>query len=460
MDEHLSTQPLHPARTARRRTGLAVLGACLVVALLGIALVVVSRGDASDGSPAAAPDTPTTTPVADPAAQPDGAPVLETIPADFPLADGLPEANEDRRPVRVTSTDQITVIGCGEELTISGPEVADLAEVRFSQPEDTRYCGLALYPSAGGAAVALDRLTGRLRTCPASGSQIYGEVETPYGPDSAVFATQYPAFDGSTGEEQGVLSPGLSSLELVRVENALLVIAHDGEGGGSPEFVEGALAYYADEASGVLASMHDVFGTGGSDTPPDSPAPSYFPLSAGWPSDDVAEPGDAYGLKGPSTTMDAFDYSACGGALPLDQASGSLRATWANVEDYRTRELLTFDDAPAAVGFMTKARVHFRGCPEEAGANGSILIRTVIPSGAGGESFAVAANAEQDGRPAIGLQVVQLIRLGSAVLLDTTYGEGGASRDRPAENRQVIDEMTDASAPVVSAMCWFTEAGC
>ncbi len=73
----------------------------------------------------------------------------------------------------------------------------------------------------------------------------------------------------------------------------------------------------------------------------------------------------------------------------------------------------------------------------------------------GGESWAVVTHYEFDGAPAVGLTVVHVIRLGRAVLIDMTSNEGSGP-DGTAQ----IQEQTNATVDVVSAMCVFTESGC
>ena len=73
----------------------------------------------------------------------------------------------------------------------------------------------------------------------------------------------------------------------------------------------------------------------------------------------------------------------------------------------------------------------------------------------GGGSWALLRWSEYDGAPAVGLTVVHVIRLGRAVLVDQSSNEGS----RTFADEQVDAQITD-SAPVVSAMCRFTEAGC
>ena len=133
-----------------------------------------------------------------------------------------------------------------------------------------------------------------------------------------------------------------------------------------------------------------------------------------------------------------------------------LRASWTNVEDYRDRQLTTFEDAAQAVTYVQGLTDFYRSCPEEDGGQaGSTIVHEVSRTAVGGESWAVVTYYEFDGAPAVGLTVVHVIRLGRAVLIDTTSNEGSG----PGRSAQ-IREQTNAAVDVVSAMCLFTEAGC
>ena len=55
--------------------------------------------------------------------------------------------------------------------------------------------------------------------------------------------------------------------------------------------------------------------------------------------------------------------------------------------------------------------------------------------------------------------ILHVIRLGRAVLVDTTSNEAGAGPDPEADVRRQLDAQTTATATVVAAMCAFTEAG-
>lgn len=195
------------------------------------------------------------------------------------------------------------------------------------------------------------------------------------------------------------------------------------------------------------------------------PIPADFLLAAGWPDESTAEPGPRSGLTPPQPDLEhpAFDYVACGATLPVPAETDRLRALWSNVEDLRGRQLLTFPDAAAAAVFVGGAADFYRACGvEPPEGDGLTYTWTVVRTEYGGQSVAVSSTPSSAGASAVGVvRMVHLIRLGSAVLIDTTEGEGGGGGpDLPGLTRSRAEVMALAAAPVVAAMCRYTEAGC
>ncbi len=190
--------------------------------------------------------------------------------------------------------------------------------------------------------------------------------------------------------------------------------------------------------------------------------PDDFPLIDGWPDPADVEPGPSTGLTGPQPVLDdpLFDYAACGRSLLVPESAAQLRAIYRNVEDTRTRQLLTFADAQLAVTFMDDLVAFYRACPEEAGGPlAPAYRRAVVPTGVGGQSYAMGGFPPAD-QPVGSTQVLHAVRLGSAVLLDTTEGEGGGSGDIEALTRQRAELMTASSTTPIGEMCRFAVAGC
>lgn len=190
--------------------------------------------------------------------------------------------------------------------------------------------------------------------------------------------------------------------------------------------------------------------------------PAAFPLITGWPASSEAEPGPNSGVTGPKVDLtDAlFDYQACGERLPVPEVADRLRATYRSAEDGRSRQLLVFADAQEAVAFMSDLVTFYRACTDDPGQPQSPAFeRTVIDTEVGGESYAVGA-FPPDGQPIGSTQVLHAVRVGSAVLIDTTEGEGGGGGDLDSLTRGRTELMTSRSTDPVAAMCHFTEAGC
>ena len=183
--------------------------------------------------------------------------------------------------------------------------------------------------------------------------------------------------------------------------------------------------------------------------------PAGFPLAAGYPPDSDAEPGSRTGLHGPAPALDRLDLEvrACGQLLatPPD-VTGRLEAAWLNVEDFRSRRLVTFADAERAVAHMDEAAAFFRQCGGDADSTWTVLQTQV-----GGQSYAIGRTPTAE----IGqVETIVLVRLGRAVLIDVRSGEGGGGDPDPELVRERAADMAGDAAGVVAAMCAFTEAGC
>ncbi len=194
-------------------------------------------------------------------------------------------------------------------------------------------------------------------------------------------------------------------------------------------------------------------------TPPATPSapggviPDDFPLLSGYPSDAEAEPG-ARGRSGPSRTMEPIVPDACGESVPLPEHTDRLRAAWANPEDYRERQLVTFADAERAQAYAERVVGLFGSCPEEVTSEEPAESRhtTVADSGLGDWSAAASVLYHQQGYPVPGLTTWYVVRVGSAVLLAITTNEGGAGPDPARDAAEQRQRDAHAIAEVVDAM--------
>ncbi len=452
-------------RLRRRNAGLAAAAGVAVLALIAVPIAVTSSGGDGAIAPAVPVKTATDTPTPDPAP----ADLVTRIPDGFPLDADLPGTNEDGSPVTVDTEAQAGDFRLCENAGFApgSPGPTDLAAVTYSGGEDYRDRMLSVWDDVAGARAGLESVRETLNGC-ADDRIVYTEEQSQWEGDSVVFSVQVA---GPDGEPQGGPLFSLEIVQAVRVENALYLARNGGETGGAGAVTSGVERATVD-SSAAVAETYSVFG---GDTDPDALPPptapptsaatpggpagaasedlSSFPLTMDWP---TGAEGPDDGITGPGTDLDPFGYAACGEQLELPATRGDLRARYSNPEDYRTRELLTFADAGGAVDFMARARDFYGSCPSEAGGDaGSTRRREARETGLAGESFAVVVSTSMDGQPAIGLEITQLIRLGRAVLIDTTSGEGIRSG---APDK--IDAMSLDTANVVAEMCAFTEAGC
>ena len=160
--------------------------------------------------------------------------------------------------------------------------------------------------------------------------------------------------------------------------------------------------------------------------------PDDFPLAAGYPDDDEAEPGPGYGRHGPSRALAPMSFTACGRRLPHATHDDRLLARWTNVEDFRARQLTTFPDADRPPPASPPSPTSTAGAPPRTRATTTPSSTDVRRTAYGDESWAVVRRVELGGSPGVGLTVLHIVRVGRAVLVDTTSNEGGAGPDPEA----------------------------
>ncbi|MEP9361875.1 hypothetical protein ABLE68_02845 [Nocardioides sp. CN2-186] len=174
--------------------------------------------------------------------------------------------------------------------------------------------------------------------------------------------------------------------------------------------------------------------------------PDDFPLLDGYPPDRRAED-DGYGRHGPSRTMKPLRFDACGRQVGAPRGVERLRGGWTNPEDFRERELLAFRTADRAQGYVRGVLHLFAACPED-GPRDDRRSTTVAHR-------TITTTYAYRGTPRPGIQVTHMVRVGTAVLLATTYNEGGAGshpeQEAAAERRRTAREIED----VVEAMARF-----
>lgn len=427
------------------------------VALVAVPVVVIATDRA--GQPTSSPATSTPAPTETSTSSSESATATPDSPADpftpaafdawrtsvprgFSVTEGLPADGGDFE----RAADPVAASLCGADAFPTEGVVAAIHD-GATGPEFADVRGLRLYADDAGAHALLRRARQAAVDCPENPRGVtvwlHEVTKADLGEESIRIVRTY--------ETDGGVSLGATFWHAVRVGNAVLLTTRTGEFLPGDTLGQG-IAQHERTIAPIITAMCEFSADGctaGGDIPDD------FPLAGGWPDDSVAEPGPQHGLSGPNRSLEPLAWEMCDDSFTTTGPRDRLRADWNNVEDYRGRELLTFAAADDAVSFTGELVSFWRSCPEDEQDDGYVLLSGVRPTGVGGESWALLRWSEYDGAPAVGLTVVHVTRLGRAVLIDQSSNEGS----RTFADEQV-DSQIDESAPVVSAMCRFTEAGC
>jgi hypothetical protein len=175
-----------------------------------------------------------------------------TIPAGFPLdtgwSDDQPEGADSRvPPSRTRPVPELTACGT----TLRWPRYVDRMSAGFHNPEDARDATLTTYADTDAAAAATRAIADLYRACPAEPTQPDGYVlhtrvtRTATSTDSWL-ASAYYTYNGKP-------AIGLSDLEVIHVGRAVLVLAHNNEGG--EDSIAADVRSMEREASDAIAAM-------------------------------------------------------------------------------------------------------------------------------------------------------------------------------------------------------------
>lgn len=174
--------------------------------------------------------------------------------------------------------------------------------------------------------------------------------------------------------------------------------------------------------------------------------PQGFPLAAGLPD----ERGNVdFTFDEPSIDNQALEpagiLTACETAPedgdPVDRLTTWLRGP----EEVHARELQLFVDDAAAASFATSVRDVYAACPEQSDGGAGTIGTAVAPMELGEDGFAAKRSFSGVGRV-----VVQVVRVGNAVLVNLDSDEGSDVAAMAARNEQalrgVYEEMQVFSA--------------
>ncbi len=179
--------------------------------------------------------------------------------------------------------------------------------------------------------------------------------------------------------------------------------------------------------------------------------------------DDRPEGDPAGAWKVPVATSELLAYPPCGVELPKLDRHRLTASEWSNVEDNRSRELVTFADADAAVAYLAAGREFFAVVSPGGDRQPGLPVLLEGDRDRGGRRVLrdrASRPAEFDGSRPSAWQVLHFIRVGHSVLIDTSRQRRWGRPRSGADRARQIDEQTADAAAVVAAMCVFTEAGC
>lgn len=451
-------------RMRRRNTALASIGgvAAALVAIATPVAVVANQGDErSDGSGMIATNTPSD--------QSSDRSWLTTIPESFPITDGI--GGDDPQAAARTKVgdasvgvDDLSFCGAPAWSATSndpvGPPV-DVLGAEYGEPgtESINQRTLALYADGATARKAFTALRTAAEDCPESENQngdteLVDVVETNLGgQDSFAFLRQFQ----SQGEE--FPTGELDVYQVVLDGNALLVTSSHSMAGGDDALVQRELDREAGFVAPVAAAMDAFSGapeqrpeTDGDEPAAGAAIPDSFPLLDGLPTDDEAS-GERFGRQGPSRGLDPIVLEACDRSpTGLPTAVETLRAAWRDVAGAQERALMTFGSEEEAQLYAESVTRFFLECGSETTGGATKVYHVSQEDGVGDYAGSAVMGVEVDGEPAVGMQIVQAVRVGRAVLLVRVDEEQNVVSDGASAPSALTSEHLDRAQPVVEAM--------
>lgn len=437
----------------RRRHAVVATGAAAVVALVAGGVLVLTPGDQRT-----APDPAVESPTPSPSAE--QSPLPTTIPDDVPLAAGFPDVNEDGSPVEVTSAPGVEAIEmCGESV-LGAEGSTDVAGVGYLGGEDYRFRTLLLFGSEAEAQERVTNVAEIVSGCPSQttddGTLLIEPVESGLGGGTFAFAASY--------ENTGPLTSA-TSYHLVPIGNQVLITSQGGETGNTAA----SLRAGAQDAEAQTAELIAVLAggveppepteTSAPTSPTESPAtdtttvpalpsttaiPATLPLDSGLPAADASVTVTAPSADG----EDIADVDPCRARVwPPEGAPVDRLITSATGPEYfEARELLVYANATEAQADLNRVRDTADACGRDGTRQWDRLdVTTGYDSVTMGLSYT----------DSLGSGVYQFTRVGAALLLVHTSGEG-SREGLPAAAK----ELTTTTRTLATELCPFTAAGC
>lgn len=307
---------------------------------------------------------------------------------------------------------------------------------------------IAEFPSVREAEAAYTEIRGWYDDCRPTGSESYraGEFsDVPIGEVGLVGAAEvqvssYGPVDEEIdpfGEESWYLETGL-----VQIDDRIAVLTQliHGQDYNWPEGTP--VFQMAPDAATQLALGNEgqtAEPTPGVDWPTSIPA--GFPLDSGWPEDDG---NDEYRLDAPSADNQAMipagELDACLFSPADPGATARLTTRLSYATDGYVRELQLFPSDREATSYVDQLRQLFGACPTD---GTTPTFTTEVSDGAIGEESVVITRVGEE----IYRTVINVVRIGNAVVVDLTSDEGLA-----ADIDSLTVETSENLADVVAAV--------
>jgi hypothetical protein len=425
-------------RLRRRNNTLAAVGGVAALVVIAAPLAVV----AGQGSDSSAPEIAT---------QPARVEWLQEIPGSVDLASGL---GTTARPAEVAEQPALaTVEVCDETVFDAAAGTVDTAGATYTGDPNSGNVGtvrtLVLYPDGAAASDAVNRIRDAVDTCESDTSSWTRDLTNLPADDSFV-VTQ--GFLGE-GEDYATVA---DYYVVAHTGNALLVTRTAGvaPNSGQPAAEASSTAELIAELqvfSETAAIIPETDGTSSlGETIPDD-----FDLLAGFPEDSAAER-PAFGREGPARDLDLTVYNfspeACGTTAVLPPPTDTLYAGWREVAGGQLRQLMTFTSADDAQAYADALLQVYADCPKETDQYGATKVYELAPDPRAGDfAGSVVMHPEADGEVGPGYRVIQVVRVGQAVL------QFVASYDvDPVDPATAVTDLTttylNANSAVIDAM--------
>lgn len=434
-------------RLRRRNTVLAGVGGALAVALIATPIALLgTRGD-DDAAPDPAPPT---------------VDWIRSIPADFPIDDGMgggssiPTTVSDDRPYGEVVLPPLNL--CGTDVWSPDDAVDVLGAVWSNRVEGGEQRTLAVYADGVTAQESLAAIADGVDACAPSGPADfeYAGLRSTTGEESYAWVQRWRRGSEPTGDTD--------VWHAIRVGNAILLnktYVPD----AAPSASQAAADLLGERAEGPVEAMC-VFSADGctTSTPPPSEETTPPASNGGDPADvpldwDLIDmTGDGGEILGPDAEARGADEVApCGEVVWPEAGVGRNAVTTTGPEFVESRELVAFESADDAVAVLERVRSAIAACPtqvnEQDPTNSPEQAWDVIDADNGYDSVTFSLTYT-DGMP--GGTIWQLTRVGRAVLAVDVGGEYARGRSARFGARR-LSEITGHITP---AMCAFTEAGC